>query len=290
MEQSGRRGRTALHLVRFDPWHSLASRVLEQHSSAMNIAAIQLDSVWEDPRANFAKVERLLAANPPAPGTLIVLPEMFATGFSLDLSKTMLGAACETEEFLRSLATRHRSTVIGGLINPGADGRGRNESVTFAADGALLARYVKQRPFSGAGESEVHEAGTGPVVFRLGDFTVAPLVCYDLRFPELFRAAVRQGADLFVVIAAWPVKRIEHWLTLLRARAIENQAWVVGVNRCGREPRYDYCGRSIVVDPHGAIVADAGGAEKILVANVDAEAARAWRAEFPALRDAGCLP
>ncbi len=252
----------------------------------MNIAAIQLDSVWEDPVRNFAKVERLLTAKPPTEGSLIVLPEMFSTGFSLDLSKTLQGATRETEEFLRTLAMRHRSTVTGGVINLGTDGRGRNESVTFAADGTLLARYVKQRPFSGAGETDVHEAGTEPVLFRLGDFTIAPLICYDLRFPELFREATRRGADLFVEIAAWPVKRIEHWITLLKARAIENLAFVVGVNRTGREPRFEYCGRSIVVNPHGEIIADAGTAETILTASISHADVAAWRTEFPALRDA----
>ena len=252
----------------------------------MNIAAIQLDSVWEDPRSNFAKVERLLAATPPAAGSLIVLPEMFATGFSLDLSKTMHGDSRETETFLRALAMRHRCTVLGGVINPGTDVRGRNESVTFAADGTLLARYVKQRPFSGAGESEIHESGSDAVLFRLGKFTVAPLVCYDLRFPELFREAARRGADLFIVIAAWPVKRIEHWLTLLKARAIENMAFVIGVNRTGREPRYEYCGRSVVVNPHGEIIADAGTAETVLTAEISHAEVAAWRTEFPALRDA----
>ena len=255
----------------------------------MNIAAIQLDSVWEDPRASFAKTERLLAATPPLQGSLIVLPEMFATGFSMNLSKTMQGAACEAEEFLRTLAMRHRCAVLGGMINPGTNGRGRNESVTFAADGTLLARYVKQRPFSGindAGESEVHEAGNEAVLFRLGEFTVAPLICYDLRFPELFREATRRGADLIIVIAAWPVIRIVHWLTLLRARAIENLAFVVGVNRTGREPNCECGGRSVVVDPHGEIIADAGTAQTILTAEISHADVAAWRAEFPALRDA----
>ncbi len=252
----------------------------------MNIAAIQLDSAWEDPHANFAKIDSLLAASPPAEGTLIVLPEMFATGFSLDLSKTMQGAALETEDYLRSLALRHRCTVQGGVISLGTNRCGRNESVTFSADGSLLARYVKQRPFSGAGESEVHEAGNESIIFRLGDFTVTPLICYDLRFPELFRKAARLGADLFVVIAAWPVKRIEHWLTLLKARAIENQAFVVGVNRTGREPRFEYCGRSIIVNPHGEIIADAGTSESILMAEISHAEVSAWRQEFPALRDA----
>ncbi len=252
----------------------------------MNIAAIQLDSVWENPRANFAKIERLLEASPPAEGSLIVLPEMFATGFSLDLSKTTQGDALGVEDFLRTLALRHRCPVLGGVISPCADGRGRNESVTFASDGTLLARYVKQRPFSGAGELEVHKTGSECVVFRLGEFNVAPLVCYDLRFPELFREAIRRDADLFIVIAAWPVKRIAHWLTLLQARAIENQAFVIGVNRTGREPRFEYCGRSVVVNPHGEIIADAGTGEGILHASIAQADAAAWREEFPALRDA----
>ena len=266
------------------------ARTTAAHAAAfdapMNIAAIQLDSAWEDPRANFAKVERLLTTTTPAPGSLIVLPEMFATGFSLDLSKTMRGESRETEEFLRTLAMRCRCMVLGGVINPGADGLGRNESVTFAGDGTLLARYVKQRPFSGAGESDIHEAGDETILFSAEGFTVAPLVCYDLRFPELFREAARRGADLFIVIAAWPVKRIEHWLTLLKARAIENQAFVIGVNRTGCEPRFEYCGRSVVVDPHGEIIADAGTAEGILTAEISHADVAAWRAEFPALRDA----
>jgi predicted amidohydrolase len=253
----------------------------------MKVLGVQIDSVWEDPRANFGRVERLLAESPPSPAALVVLPEMFSTGFSLDLSKTMQGAARETEQFLRMLAMRHRATVMGGVVSAGADGRGRNESVAFNPGGELLARYVKQRPFSGAGEDAVHEAGTEAVVFPLGAFTVAPLICYDLRFPELFRSAARRGADLFVVIAAWPVKRIDHWLTLLRARAIENQAFVVGVNRCGSEPHFAYSGRSVVVNPHGAITADAGESETVMFTELDHTAVQSWRAEFPALRDAG---
>jgi len=252
----------------------------------MKIFAVQLDSVWEEPRANFEKVERLLGVTPPSAGALIVLPEMFSTGFSLDLSKTMQGAARETEEFLRMLATRHRATVLGGVVNPGPDGRGRNESVAFGPGGELRVRYVKQRPFSGAGEDAVHAAGNESASFSLRGFTVAPLICYDLRFPELFRAGVRRGADLFVVIAAWPVKRMDHWLTLLRARAIENQAFVIGVNRCGSEPKFVYPGRSVVVNPHGAIIADAGESETVLTAEIDHAEVQSWRAEFPALRDA----
>lgn len=252
----------------------------------MNALGVQLDIAWEEPRANFARVEQLLAGRPPAPGSLVVLPEMFSTGFSLDVAKTAQAPAREADSFLRALAMRFDATVIGGVVSPAGNGLGRNEAVTFSPDGTVLARYVKQRPFSRVNEHLVHEAGAETVSFRWGGFTVAPFICYDLRFPELFRDAARAGADLFVVIAAWPAGRIEHWLALLRARAIENQAWVIGVNRCGAEPDAIYNGRSLVVDPLGKIIADAGEGEGLLEAAVDVETARAWRAEFPALRDA----
>jgi predicted amidohydrolase len=123
------------------------------------------------------------------------------------------------------------------------------------------------------------------VIFEWDGTRIAPLVCYDLRFPELFRAALSAGAEMFVVIAAWPTTRIEHWLTLLRARAIENQATVVGVNGTGQEPQHRYCGRSIVIDPHGHILADAGEEEGALPVQFASGAAREWREQFPAVRD-----
>ncbi|HSI35394.1 MAG TPA: nitrilase-related carbon-nitrogen hydrolase, partial [Tepidisphaeraceae bacterium] len=115
--------------------------------------------------------------------------------------------------------------------------------------------------------------------------TVCPAVCYDLRFPEQFRAGVEAGAELFLVIANWPIKRENHWLTLLAARAIENQAYVLGVNRAGTDPTFTYGGRSILVDPHGVTRADAGIAESVLTADVDPTLVRQWRTDFPALRD-----
>ena len=96
----------------------------------------------------------------------------------------------------------------------------------------------------------------------------------------------KRGANLFVVIALWPVKRQQHWLTLLQARAIENQAYVIGVNRVGSEPQYNYAGRSVIVDPHGIIIADAGEQERVLQSSLDLATVESWRRDFPALRDA----
>jgi predicted amidohydrolase len=217
---------------------------------------------------------------------LIVLPEMFSTGFSLDLAVTRQDEQREEEQFLSSLATEHACFVVGGVVSPGSGEKGANEAVAYASDGSLIARYQKIHPFSLGGEADVHEAGSGIVTFKWGGFTVAPFICYDLRFPEIFRAASRHGADLFVVMALWSLKRQQHWLTLLQARAIENQACVIGVNRTGNEPLYSYAGRSVIINPHGIIVADAGEQETVLTTTIDSEATAAWRRDFPALRDA----
>jgi predicted amidohydrolase len=252
----------------------------------MNLFAVQLDIVWEDKAANFARVRALLASTMPAPGSLVVLPEMFATGFSMNLDVTRQRADREDETFLASLAREHRVFVVGGAVGEGARTLGRNEAVAFSPDGSLLARYTKIHPFSLGGEAAAHECGTEIVTFDCGGFVVAPFVCYDLRFPEIFRTAALRGANLFIVIALWPVKRQQHWLTLLQARAIENQAYVVGVNRVGTEPNYSYAGRSVVIDPHGVIIADAGEREQVLTTMIDPEVAAAWRRDFPGLRDA----
>jgi predicted amidohydrolase len=251
----------------------------------MEVHLCQFDSVWENRAASHDRARSLLAAAKPAEGSLIVLPEMFATGFSTNLAITCQTDAREDESFLRELACEYRSTVMGGVVSPAPSGKGFNQSVTFDPAGRELARYSKIQPFLLGSEGECHDPGDHVCTFPLGQFTVAPLVCYDLRFPEHFRTAVKVGADLMVVIASWPVKRHHHWLTLLQARAIENLAFVIGVNRTGADPNFLHNGRSVVVSPHGHIIADAGEGEQVLTTRIDAEAAHQWRRDFPALRD-----
>ena len=124
------------------------------------------------------------------------------------------------------------------------------------------------------------------MTFQAGEWTVSPFICYDLRFPEIFRtAAASHRPELYVVIANWPEKRILHWVRLLQARAIENQAYVVGVNRIGTDPYYHYPGRSLILDPHGEIVADAGADEGVLRACLDLASLRKYREGLPFLKD-----
>lgn len=252
----------------------------------LSVHLIQIDSVWEDRAANHAKARQLIAEAAPQPGALIILPETFSTGFSMNLAVTAEPEGGATEQFLRDVAAQYQCCVIGGLVTRKAESSGANQSLAIAPDGTVLGRYTKNYPFSLIGEDKTHPAGTEVVVFEWQGLRIAPLICYDLRFPELARAAVRAGAEVLIYIAAWPVKRIQHWITLLQARAIENQAYAIGVNRCGTDPEFTYTGRSIVVDPHGVVIADAAEREGSVCARIEPAVVRAWRDQFPALRDA----
>lgn len=252
----------------------------------MHVVAVQLDILWEDKARNHARVRQLLADSQIPPGSLIVLPEMFDTGFSMRLEKTAQTQQRESEEVLRDLAAQYKSAVLGGVVGPVVEGKAGNQAVAFSPDGTELVRYQKQRPFSLVREQEHYPAGAGHRVFQWQGVQISPFVCYDLRFPELFRPAALQGAELLVVIACWPAVRSEHWVRLLQARAIENLAACVGVNRCGDEPGLPFDGRSCAFDHSGVQLFEAGGAALVLQANIDIESLRRWRQKFPALRDA----
>lgn len=251
----------------------------------MQIVAVQLDSVWEDKAASQRRARRLLQSAKIAPGALLILPEMFDTGFSMDNDATAQGAGRESEAFLRELASEFDAAVLGGVVSPKLDGRSGNEAVCFAPDGTELCRYRKMQLFTPAGEDDKYEAGEAHSMFEWGGFKIAPFVCYDLRFPEVFRPAASEGAELLAVIACWPKTRSEHWVRLLQARAIENQAFTVGVNRTGTDPQFEYDGRSTAFDPHGSQLFEANADEQTLVCEIDSGVAKDWRAAFPAIRD-----
>jgi len=192
----------------------------------------------------------------------------------------------ETEQFLAAAAKEFGVCIVAGAAMRAEDGRVRNKALVFSSDGKPLAFYAKMQPFTLGGESQHYAAGNHPVVFDWRGWSVAPFICYDLRFPEIFRAATgARQPHLFVVIASWPVKRIHHWTRLLQARAIENQAYVVGVNRCGRDPQHVYNGRSAIVDFHGEIIADRGDEEGTIQAQLDLAKLQDYRRDLPFLAD-----
>jgi omega-amidase len=251
----------------------------------MELIGVQMDIAWEDVPANLARAaEQIDAAAPPA-GSLVVLPEMFSTGFTMNLSAAAQGPDRAAEQFLARLARQYNCTVLGGVATMGSDGRGRNEAVAFDRRGKLVARYAKLHSFSPAGEKQVFSAGERIIFFEWQGFTACPFICYDLRFPEAWRLAARRGANLFILIASWPAARQEHWRNLLLARAIENQAYVFAVNRCGSDPQGPLAGGSLAIDPHGHILAEAGPGAAVIRARPDLTDLLNYRQAFPALAD-----
>jgi omega-amidase len=250
----------------------------------MHIVACQLDIAWEDKAENRQRVQTALSNEPIPARSLIVLPEMFDTGFTMGVDK-----ACDDDgssrRFLADLATSYQSTVVAGVVTKDADGQGLNQAAVFGPDGKPMVIYTKMHPFTLAGESEHYRAGDAVKVFECEGFKIAPLICYDLRFPERFREAVSQGAEVFIVIANWPSVRAAHWSALLAARAIENQAYVIAVNRVGHDPNQTYPGLSAVIDPQGQIITQADDKPTTLHADLDLDALLGYRKSFPVLDD-----
>lgn len=252
----------------------------------MIVAGLQLDTVWEDPPASFARAESLAQAAVARGAQLLALPEMFATGFSMSAER-VADAADETRGFLAELARRHGVHVMGGYAarqSAAADARPVNRASLFGPAGDELLRYDKIHPFSYAGEDRHYAGGSRVATARLGELTVAVLICYDLRFPEPFRAIAAE-TDLFVVIANWPAARRGHWTTLLAARAIEEQCYVLGVNRVGEGDGLHYAGDSVLLDPLGEAIDTLSETAGIVLGEVRPEAVGQVRARFSFLAD-----
>ncbi|HMO25988.1 MAG TPA: nitrilase-related carbon-nitrogen hydrolase [Tepidisphaeraceae bacterium] len=249
----------------------------------MNVLGVQLDIAWEDPAENHRRVDALIDAHAPAPGTLIILPEMFASGFTdnLAIATDPEGA---TARYCEALARRTRCHLIAGLADRAPTGRGRNLAAWFDPSGARRQTYHKVHPFF-VTEAPCFDGGATYTVWSIDEWQVQPSVCYDLRFPELYRAGSKQGAELLLVIANWPIARVEHWMTLLRARAIENQAYVIGINRVGRDPNVLYPGRSQIIDYKGIVLADAGDEPGVIQVQLGRMGLHEYRKNFPFLRD-----
>jgi predicted amidohydrolase len=250
----------------------------------MRVACCQFDIAWEDKPANYARVEQLVRAANLGRATLLLLPEMFATGFSMSADAIAETPDGPTARFVADLARGHGLYVLAGMVLA-AGGQPRNEALLFDPAGALRCRYAKVHRFSFAGEHRHYAAGTAPVKCEIEGCTVQPTVCYDLRFPELFRTPATRGAELICVVANWPAARDAHWMALLKARAIENQAYVAAVNRIGRDPNVEYSGRSQIISPTGELLADAMHEETVIAAEADLAFLREYRTKFPALND-----
>lgn len=251
----------------------------------MRVAAIQHDVTWEDPVANYARLTPLIAEAAEAEARLVVLTEMYATGFSLAANRIAEAPDGPSVAYLADRAVEHGLWVAGSVpVHDRLDALPVNRMVVTGPDGQNH-YYDKLYPFTYAREHEHYRAGDQPVTIDIEGVRTSLFVCYDLRFSEVFWDLAAH-TDLYLVVANWPESRRDHWRTLLRARAIENQAWVAGVNRVGEGGGLTYVGDTVIVDPLGEPVAEATeGAEEVVIADVDPARVAEVRATFPFLAD-----
>lgn len=262
-----------------------------EESFLMNIYLVQMDIAWGDKQKNFSKVKELLDSCAVLPDGLIILPEMFATGFMHapreGMAEDFDDENSETVKFLAELAAKTGCIVQGGGIAQEKKYLKNHTGVFYPGEVAENVSYDKIQLFPSEQKNLVE--GEDVITFPVSDMLVTPFTCYDLRFPELFRDAIPLGAQAFSIGASWPAVRAKHWEILLQARAVENQAFVFGVNRVGKDPYTEYAGGSMIISPKGEILAQAKDEECVVTTEIFTEDVVSWRKEFSALKDAGLL-
>lgn len=252
---------------------------------AVRVCCVQAGSVPFAPDQNLARAGVFAREAERQGASLVVFPEQFPTGWdphATDFTDDGSGAIC------REWAAIARETGIHllGSYRKETGGMPQNVAALFAPSGACIAEYAKMHLFSPGGEDRSYLPGDALATATIGGVRVGIAICYDLRFPELFSAYRRAGCDAIVVPAAWPCVRLKHWHLFLRARALENQMYVAGVNPAGGGPEDEYCGGTVVVTPLGEVAAEAKVTGKVLVfADIDPAVVRSVRTAFPVAGD-----
>lgn len=249
---------------------------------SLTLALIQTATRWHDPEANQRLFHDWFDKVPPD-SDVVMLPEMFSTGFTMSSREVAEPMTGPTVEWLQGEAARLNKVLCGSVVIK-EKGRYFNRFLWVTPQG-ITQSYDKRHRFRMAGEHEHYAAGERRLVFEHAGWRICPMVCYDLRFPVFFRS--RGDYDLVLCVANWPAARQQAWDTLVRARAIENQSFLAAVNIVGRDGNgVDYSGGSVVVDPEGRTLTAAGSDEGVFTATIEKTALDAYRQQFPAWQDA----
>jgi len=249
----------------------------------MKISLYQFSPLWEDKKGNQQKIIKLLE-NSNLDTDVLVFPEMTLTGFTMRSNRFSEQITGETTDFFQSLAKQYSIHIFTGFIEE-SNGNKVNSLIHVNREGGIEAKYHKIHPFSISGENRHYSPGNNPAITTVDGITFGMSICYDLRFPELYRLYGKKRVSVIINIANWPVPRIGHYVHLLKARAIENQCYAIGVNRVGTDKGNTYNGRSAVFDPLGEEIALMNDEEKILTTKIDTEYIEKVRKQLPFLDD-----
>ncbi|MCP1309212.1 carbon-nitrogen family hydrolase [Paenibacillus tyrfis] len=253
-----------------------------------NLALLQMDIAIGEPERNFAKLESLLheaVAHDTKPD-VIVFPEMWNTGYALDRIQELADHYGErTEALLSAFSRKHGVNIIGGSIAEKRDNGVYNTIFAYDRQGNRAGDYSKIHLFRLMDEEKFLQSGDRAGELQLDGIPAGMMICYDIRFPELARKLALGGAQILFVPAEWPNPRLHHWRTLLMARAIENQMFVVSCNRVGVSGTTEFFGHSMVIDPWGEVLDEGGEAETIVRAAVDLSQVPAVRSKIPVFED-----
>ncbi len=241
---------------------------MARSASPVTVAAAQIHSIPEEPEANLNRAEICVRRAKEAGALIVAFPEQFATGWDPRSVEHLQAPSGQVISVLQEYAGRYGIAILGSIRERCNDGP-RNTCVMIDHTGRVGAVYAKCHLFSPAGEDRAYVAGNETSLFHLGGMKCGIAICYDLRFGALFRLYERSGAGAVFIPAAWPAERLPHWTLLARTRALENGMYIIGINTTGKNPVGNYSGHSIVVDPGGNVVKEAGDGEELLVAELD---------------------
>ncbi|MEZ4799066.1 MAG: amidohydrolase [Flavobacteriales bacterium] len=251
----------------------------------LNLALVQFDIIWENPSANISKLDTLFHSLEKA--DIILLPEMFTTGFTMnpEVHAETFHSEMTTLNWMKDKAAQKNAVVMGSVAIKENDLFYNSMFIVFP--NRTFVRYEKNKLFSMGEENKHYTSGTKAITFEWLGWKIKPLICYELRFPDLACNSKENPFDLLLYVANWPEVRKTPWRTLLQARAIENQCYLAGVNRVGTDPnKLTHSGDSLVVDAKGELLADGkGGEEKNLYATLNWNELQDFRSKFPVLND-----